>query len=644
MKKVLSKNITRTQKVNVKTNSKNHLFQANSKSMIYLLILGITFIILYNYIYDNKIFLGGDNAVYYITGCALAEGQGYTNIHTPDMSPANHFPPGYPFIISIIVRLFGENMSIVRYANGVLLFTSIVMLFLIIKELTKNINLAFASSLIVLFNAHLLQFSTIEMSEIPFTFFSLLSVWCFIKTYNIGETLKQPYFWILVASIIVSFYIRSLGITLLGSTLIIFTLNKRWLQVIVLTLCFIIAYAPWYNRSEKLGGNVYSKQIQMINPYQPELGNMKISDYPKRFIENANRYLALEINSAFSGYYVLDYQSSSSWINYVLSILLLIITGIGIFTLKNFKWFIFILISGTLLILMFWPPVWTGIRFILPIIPLLLFLSITGVLFIIRKLSKRLSENKIYWNKAPLFCLFLIPYFSPNISQLNQNAKSNYPESFADYFELALWCNENLPENAIICTRKPELFYLYAHRKVNGYPFIDNTNDFFSYLKNEHITHVVADDLGFKSMNKYMVPAINNNLENFRKIKSQNKTNLWQVFYTDSIGYSGERDSIGRKEGKGKSHYFDGGIYEGLYHENRREGFGKFIFPTGNYYIGEFKNDTQDGTGTLYFKVGGYITGKWKKGGLNGFAIQYDEEGKIMKKGIWSGNKLIQAQ
>ena len=638
MKKEIRKKLGSKQKSALKPINKNHLFQNNNLLVAYLFLLGIIFIFVYNYVYDNKIYLGGDNAVYYITGCSLAEGHGYTNIHLSEQSPANHFPPGYPFIISIIVRFFGENMDIVKKANGVFLFASIIILFLIIKEITKNINLAFIVCLIAILNRHLLQFSCIEMSEIPFAFFILLSVWFFIKTFNKGKTLKQPYFWLLAASIIISFYIRSMGIALLGASLLVLAINKRWLQVILLIVCFILAYAPWYIRSENLGGNTYSKQVMMVNPYRPELGNMSISDFPKRFVENIDRYLGKEINLAYSGKYISDYKIQSSWIDYIFSIVLLVLTAIGIISLKNFRLFILFFISGTFLILMLWPSVWVSVRFILPIVPLLLFLSIQGTLFSIRKLSEQFSENKIYWNVAPFIFLILTPVLETNITQLNQSAISNYPESFIEYFDLAAWCKEQLPDTANICTRKPELFYLYAHHKVCGIPLINNSDEFISYLKKQHITHVVVDNLHLSSTSLFLIPAINNNIENFRTIKQFNKTYLVEFLSTDSIRNNKVKDNDNKVD-KELTKNLNGEIYKGTYNNNMKDGLGKLTKPDGSFYEGEFKNDMKDGNGKLYFTNGNYLKGRWENDMMVGEFLEYNKEGKIVGKSIYKISK-----
>src|SRR5205814_1838097 len=119
-----------------------------------------------------------------------------------------------------------------------------------------------------------LTYARIEMSEVPFTFFVFLSLLMFIKTFQAGNTLRQPYIWILTASVIITFYIRSLGISLIGASVLILLLNKRWVQAAVLVGSLAVAYAPWAIRTANLGGNSYAKQVKMVNPYKPELGTL----------------------------------------------------------------------------------------------------------------------------------------------------------------------------------------------------------------------------------------------------------------------------------------------------------------------------------------------------------------------------------
>lgn len=58
-----------------------------------------------------------DDGVYVVLAKALAEGQGYANIHLPGAPPGVHFPPLYPLMLSVLWRLwpsFPDNVTLFR--------------------------------------------------------------------------------------------------------------------------------------------------------------------------------------------------------------------------------------------------------------------------------------------------------------------------------------------------------------------------------------------------------------------------------------------------------------------------------------------------------------------------------------------------
>ena len=127
----------------------------NYSAIIYSLLLFFAFVIAYQYIFDSKIHLGGDNAEYYILAKALAAGKGYTYIANTSAAAHNHFPPGYPFILSILMRCFSDEQSTLTAFNGAFLLGSLFLLFNLFKRATDNIHLAFAVCIACLFNFHI---------------------------------------------------------------------------------------------------------------------------------------------------------------------------------------------------------------------------------------------------------------------------------------------------------------------------------------------------------------------------------------------------------------------------------------------------------------------------------------------------------
>lgn len=506
-------------------------FNSSSSTFNYIFLVELIFLCVYAYVFDYKIFMGGDNAEYYMNGLAIAGGHGYTNIDMVGNPPANHFSPGYSYIISIIIRIFGDSMLATQIANGFFLLGVIFILFYIVKDITKSNNLAFVVSLVTLLNAYLLFYSYITMSEIPFTFFAILSVWLFMKTFSKGGSLRQPYFWLLVIAVIVAFYIKSIGIAIVGASLVIFLANKRWLQAVILVTIFLTAYMPWHLRTEKLGGSVYAKQIQMVNPYDPTLGKITFSDYPRRFVENVDRYISTEIPSAIFGNNITNVAPEADWLDYLLGMSLVFFAIVGIYSLPEFRWFLLMSIGGIFFILMLWPPIWNGVRFMIPLIPFLLFLIIQGILTVVKKRIKVFASSKKFLRYAPYAFLLIIPKSIAQIKILHVNSESEYLTNYNNYVKLGTWCKDNLPADAVIACRKPGLFYLFARHKVTTYAYTLDDKKLIDDLKAHGVTHVVLDDLGFSSTALYLYPAMSNNQDKFEDIKSFGGDFLTKIHY-----------------------------------------------------------------------------------------------------------------
>jgi hypothetical protein len=65
-----------------------------------------------------------DDAIYTVLAKALATGEGYRMINLPGSPHATHYPPGYPFFLSLLWRLspsFPANIVLFKFANAVLL-------------------------------------------------------------------------------------------------------------------------------------------------------------------------------------------------------------------------------------------------------------------------------------------------------------------------------------------------------------------------------------------------------------------------------------------------------------------------------------------------------------------------------------------
>jgi hypothetical protein len=167
-------------------------------------------------------------------------------------------------------------------------------------------------------------------------------------------------------------------------------------------------------------------------------------------------------------------------------------------------------IGGTLAILMIWPDIWGGIRFILPLIPIAVFLALYGIKELI---ALALGEKNMTFVPY-IFLLFGLLYTKP-ISALEEQANQAMPSNYTNYFELAKWVKANTPKDAIISARKPDMFIYYADRTCIGdKPSLDD-KEVMDYFRKNNVDYVVIEQLGFSSTAKYLVPAVQKNMDKF---------------------------------------------------------------------------------------------------------------------------------
>ncbi len=609
---------------------------------VYIVALLVVIVQVYNKVYDKKLYLGGDNAVYYINAKAFMEGKGYTNIHQPSQEPANHYPPGYSFISAGVMTVFGDDIEVMNKANGFFLFGSMVLLYFILISLTGNKHLSFVITLLSALNLHLLNFSTIAMSEIPFLFTSLATV-LFLMRINKDEfSFKDYNFWLMLFFMMASYYIRTAGISLVGGVILYFLFERKWKLAGISAAVFILLALPWYLRSKSLGGGSYEHQLSMVNPYRPELGKMEGKNWITRVEKNVKRYVSMEIPSAVMCYKIENYNKSKpedhKW---AFGIFLSLLGILGLFTLKKYRWLVIAYLVGTAFIVALWPDAWYGTRFILPAIPFIYLLLILPVYEGLNWLGNKikLSENfRIVF--LPFIFLAFIYVEKGGIKYLQAYAKGMMNPAYTNYFELAKFAKKNLPKDAVVVCRKPELFFLYADRRVTNFLNSNNADSLINNMKEVGATHLVIEQLGFGSTGRYLYPAVQKNPEKFKLVKQMKNPDTYLFEINHDRGYVGGMAN-GKRNGKGSSNYADGTTYEGDWVNDARSGYGVFTWPNGMKFEGEFKNNVRNGAGIIHMADGSVLHATWVNDTINGPGKLYNKEGKLTQEGLMKNNNFV---
>lgn len=487
------------------------------QSFIILLVATIAFVVVYSQIFDEKLDQNGDNANYYILGKALAGGDGFVNINNIHKTPNNHFPPGYPVIISAVIKVFGDNARYIKVANGLFLYLTLIALYLLIKKISNKTSTAVIVLILVMMNSHLLRYSAIMMTEIPFLFFSTLTILSFTKIKYKRPAWQDRYLYVVIALLSISLHIRTSGVALILGIILFLVFRRHWKHATIIALGVLLLALPWQIRNNKIGGSSYVKQLKMVNPYRPELGKAGPVDYFSRFANNLNRYLTKEIPSATLSIAKPNYRQASSFSEWLYGLLLFIIIIFGILNLKKFRLLILAYLAGTLIILSLWPDVWIGSRFILPAVPFLLVGLVNGLQEILLRVTPQTVRIYILW--LPLIISIFL--FS-GIKSLSREAKAEIKPEWTNYYSLASWLKENKGDEIVVACRKPGLFYLYSNSYTINYKYTTNDQELIKDLKEKRVEYVVLDQLGYSSTSRYLYPAIQNNPEVFELIQERN--------------------------------------------------------------------------------------------------------------------------
>ncbi|WP_258104280.1 glycosyltransferase family 39 protein [Marinoscillum sp. MHG1-6] len=597
----------------------------SSKKMtfIYLAILIIAWFKVYSEVFDEKINLGGDNAGYYILGNALANGDGYTNIHTLNKTPHNHFPPGYPVIIATTIKLFSNDIVTIKRVSGFFFLLSIGMIFIIIARITDNYHVAFLVSALCIVNVHMLTYATIMMSEIPFLFFSLLCLWLFIDLDFSGPFWKNWKFLVFILVLVFTYHIRSTALALIAAMMVYLLITRNWLYLASFVVGVAALMIPWMMRTSSLGGSSYMKQIVMINPYRPELGGMELADWFSRFWENLERYLTREIPSGvFNFLKVTNYNDPITSKEWVIGLIIFAIMLFGLTRIKKYGLLIFLYLGASFGILLLWPPVWTGQRFLLPLIPILAFLFIYGTVHLIKKLAETASQKSFSEATVSVFLIILMivgmkSYAGPSIDTLSRQAKGKWIPRYQNYFDLAKWAGQNLPDTSVISCRKQQLFYVYSNRYVAGYKYTLDAEDLIEALKASSVDYVILDQLGYSSTGRYLLPAIKKYPEKFQNVAQLKNPDTYLLKFEPQLGYWGE------------------------WKDNKRNGMGSYTWKSNQKYVGQWENGLRNGKGTLYLPDGTTMEGRWTDDKLNGEVIVKGPNGDIIRTENYLDNQKL---
>jgi hypothetical protein len=401
---------------------------------------------------------------------------------------------------------------------------SMVIFFLIARRVLQG-KLLLGIMALVLTNFWLLDNSSIVMSELTFML-CLLAGYLLLVRFEETDIIKFMGFAGLL--FILSVFVRTIGISVFLTVFAYLILKKQYRLLAGLTLAFVVLY--FVNKSFMQPKSNYLTDLFKVNPYQPHLGSVGFVGFFKRIWDNTLFYMGNVIQMtlfSFMSELVLVDKAAVIALTVVFTAILFayppkrLWESHGDLFLRAFL----IIYMGVLFV---WPRVWSGSRFVVPIIPFLYLVAFQNIAWLVN----RYMEEKYKMRLQGLILAISLVWALMNFSSAYKKTHEPLSEDWVSYFELAGWTKENVKEDAIFCARKPFLWHLKSNKLCVPIPFSTNPYESWKHLRDYNVQYVVIDKFKWTgSTQRYVVPLINNSPEKFDSLvtKGKDKAGIFRV-------------------------------------------------------------------------------------------------------------------
>ncbi len=435
---------------------------------------------------------GGDNAGYVTLAHSLVERGAYLELWTPGEPAHTKYPPVFPALLAGAMLLGVKGwvgLKVVPFVSTLLVG---ILTFLWVRE-RKGDGVAAGIAVLVGLSDAVLYYSRWILSDPTFLVFTLAALWTLEKGQK-RET-DNPGAWLMAgfALVLLAYFTRSAGLPLVVATVLWLILRKGWGGLAIFGVAFLGSAGLWWWRGVSAGGSEYAAEFWLVDPYRPELGRVGLSGLLGRIWENLLAYATNYVPEGIVGL--------EGWFLPVLGVALLLLALVGwvrrIRVAPDLAEFFFPLYFGLMLL---WPQVWSGDRFALPLLPLLLFYAASAVLRLLAGLKPLLRQGVV----AVLFLLLALPSLASWTLEAESAGECRtlagggdpwacYGVNVREYVSMAEWVGQNLPVGAVVVTRKPRIFFVQSSVKTLSLPLTTDPDEFLNGVRAQGAHYLTAD-------------------------------------------------------------------------------------------------------------------------------------------------------
>ncbi|MBI1745265.1 MAG: glycosyltransferase family 39 protein [Acidobacteria bacterium] len=207
-----------------------------------------------------------DDGIYVVTAKALATGQGYKIISLPEPLAQTKYPILYPFLLSLIWRVFPDFPGNLIYMKALSVIATVLFLVLAYHFLIKfgyaSKNLALAAVAAAAFLPGTLYFSGMILSDMPYALIAI-AVLYLLELHD--QNSDPPYQYLILAAALAGLacLTRSVGMALSLAAFLYFIYQRRPKQAVLFLAIVILIMGPWLLWARSHAPQAFRSQVEI---------------------------------------------------------------------------------------------------------------------------------------------------------------------------------------------------------------------------------------------------------------------------------------------------------------------------------------------------------------------------------------------
>ena len=411
---------------------------------------------------------GGDNAGYIALAHSLITTGSYTDAFDPEGLPHTKYPPVFPGLLAVLIGL-GARTWVALKMTAVVSTVAAVAFTYLWAERSVGALTAFAVGLLLATSSGVVYYSHWVLSDPLFVAFTIAALFALAHADQEGARPAWLIVGVLAAGL--AYFTRSAGLPLIVALLAWLGIRGRWRVLGITAVSLALPMLAWLWRGRGAGVAQYGTEFWMVDPYQPALGTVGLLGLIPRVFANLSSYV---LHHGPAGVIGADGPALSQLgvalaVGAIAGWVLRIKEGIS--TAEIF----FPLYTGLILL---WPEVWGGDRFLLPVYPLVFLYGAVALGEVARRIPAAVASPLT----AVAFLVLLLPAAGSWIEGTRQasacadvsrarGAWGCYGSQVGFFVAAATWTGPGLPDGSAVLTRKPRHFYVQSGRPSRAFAF-----------------------------------------------------------------------------------------------------------------------------------------------------------------------------